>query len=277
MVAAAPKLDPVGLAVEAWRRLWHARDHALLLGLPLLALGVGWNIVFRDDIRALLMAGSDVASATPDEMSKLQAELYGLLAIYVLPALLLQAILAGNLTRLLLIGPAATQPLLGLALDARLLAVVWRFIQIVLIGFVASIVISLPLSLVVGLATTAGSIGFGIGLLAGMAAGLCILVICLRLTVAAVATAVDRPMRLAEAWRATQGNVTGLLGAILAANLPAVAAGFILSSVLAAVAQSVPMTSTLLLSLVGLVSSLVSIAVVALATERLLKTPARST
>jgi len=39
----------------------------------------------------------------------------------------------------------------------------------------------------------------------------------------------------------------------------------------------VPMTSTLLLSLVGLVSSLVSIAVVALATERLLKTPARST
>ena len=62
-----PKLDPVGLAVEACRRLWQARDHALLLGIPLLALGVGWDLVYGDDLRALLIAGTDVTTLTPSE------------------------------------------------------------------------------------------------------------------------------------------------------------------------------------------------------------------
>ena len=275
MVTTAPKLDPVGLAVEACRRLWRARDHALLLGIPMLALGVGWDLLYGDDLRAILIAAGDVTKLTPSETSRLQGELLGLLTTYFVPAILLQAILLGNLTRLLLIGPGAIRPLLGLALDARLLAVVWRFFQIMLIALLASAAISLPLGFVIGVAAMAGNIGFGIGLLAGMAAGLGILVISLRLSIAAAATAIDRPMRLAEAWRATAGNATALLGAILAANLPAVGAGFILSAVLSAVLPSMPMTTTLLLNLVALISSLVSMAVVAIATERLLKTPAQ--
>lgn len=265
-----PKLDPVGLAVEACRRLWQARDHALLLGIPLLALGVGWDLVYGDDLRALLIAGTDVTTLTPSETTQLQGELLGLLSLYFVPAILLQAILLGNVTRLLLIGPGAIRPLLGLALDARLLGVVWRFLLIMLIALAASAAISLPLGLVIGVAAMAGNIGLGIGLLAGMAAGLGILVISLRLSIAAAAASIDRPMRLAEAWRATAGNATGLLGAILAANLPAVGLGFALSALLNAVLPSMPMTTTLLLNLVALVSSLVSMAVISLATGRLI-------
>ena len=269
----APKLDPVGLALEACRRLWQARDHALLLGIPLLALGVGWDIVFGDDLRALLMALADAPTMTEAEIAEIQGEVMSLASLYVIPSMLLQAILFGNLTRLLLIGPAAIRPLLGLALDTRLLTVVWRFVQIMLIAIVASVAISLPLGMVIGVASMAGNIGLGIGLLAGMAAGLAILVICLRLSIAAAATAIDRPMRFAEAWRATAGNATGLLGAILAANLPAVGIGFLLSTLLGAILPTMPMTTTLLLNLVALVSSLLSMAVVAVATERLLQKP----
>lgn len=270
----APKLDPIGLALEACRRLWQARDHALLLGIPLLALGVGWDIVYGDDLRALLIALADAPTMAEAEIAEIQGEVMSLASLYVIPSMLLQAILFGNLTRLLLIGPAATRPLLGLGLDMRLLTVVWRFVQIMLIAIVASVAISLPLGMVVGVAAMAGNIGLGIGLLAGMAAGLAILVICLRLSIAAAATAIDRPMRLAEAWRATAGNATGLLGAILAANLPAVGIGFLLSALLGAILPTMPMTTTLLLNLVALVSSLLSMAVVAIATERLLKKPA---
>jgi hypothetical protein len=273
LVRTTPKLDPIGLAVEAYRRLWRARDHALLLGLPLLALGVAWNIVYADDLRALIESANDGSTITAEKLADLQFALLSLSSIYVVPATLLHAILFGNLSRLLLIGPGATRPLLGLALDARLVSVIWRFIQVILAGLLAMMLMSLPLGLVVELAARAGNIGFGIGLLAMMGLGLAILVLCLRLLVACVATAVDRPMRLVEAWRVTAGNATAMLGAILAANLPAVAAGFVLSALLNAVASSIPMTATLLLSLVGLVTSLVSIAVVALAAERLLATP----
>ena len=270
----APKLEPVALAVEACRRLWQARDHALLLGIPLLALGVGWDIVYGDDLRALLLALAEAPTMTEAEIARLQGEVMGLASLYVIPSMLLQAILFGNLARLLLIGPTAIRPLLGLALDTRLLTVVWRFVQIMLIALVASVAISLPLGMVIGVASMAGNIGLGVGLLAGMATGLAILVICLRLSIAAAATAIDRPMRLFEAWRATAGNATGLLGAILAANLPAVGIGFLLSALLSAILPTMPMTTTLLLNLVALVSSLLSMAVIAVATERLLKKPA---
>ena len=270
----APKLEPVALAVEACRRLWQARDHALLLGIPLLALGVGWDIVYGDDLRALLLVLAEAPTMTEAEIARLQGEVMGLASLYVIPSMLLQAILFGNLARLLLIGPPAIRPLLGLALDTRLLTVVWRFVQIMLIALVASVAISLPLGMVIGVASMAGNIGLGMGLLAGMAAGLAILVICLRLSIAAAATAIDRPMRLAEAWRATAGNATGLLGAILAANLPAVGIGFLLSALLSAILPTMTMTTTLLLNLVALVSSLLSMSVVAVATERLLKKPA---
>ena len=269
----APKLDPIGLALEACRRLWQARDHALLLGIPLLALGVGWDIVYGDDLRALLLALADAPTMTDAEIAQIQGEVMGLVSLYAIPSMLLQAILFGNLARLLL-GPAAIRPLLGLALDTRLLTVVWRFVQIMLIALVGSVAISLPLGMVIGVASMAGNIGLGVGLLAGMAAGLAILVICLRLSIAAAATAIDRPMRLFEAWRATAGNATGLLGAILAANLPAVGIGFLLSALLSAILPTMPMTTTLLLNLVALVSSLLSMAVIAVATERLLKKPA---
>ncbi len=273
MVTTAPRLDPVGLAVDAYRRLWRVRDHALLLGLPLLALGVAWNIVYANDMRALLLATNEEMLAAPENLQELQLAMLGLLSIYFIPATLLHAVLIGNLTRLLLIGPGATRPLLGLAIDARLVTVAWRFVQAILAGLLAIVAMSIPLGLLLGLAAMAGSVGLGIGFVAIMAAGLCTLVIWLRLSVAAVATAIDRPMRLAQAWRVTAGNATALLGAILAANLPAVAAGFILSALLNAVASSIPMTATLLLSLVGLVTSLVSVAVVALAAERLLAAP----
>jgi hypothetical protein len=273
-VTTAPKLDPVGLALEACRRLWQARDHALLLGIPLLALGVGWDIVYGDDLRGLLLALADAPTMTDAEIAQIQGEVMSLASLLVIPSMLLQAILFGNLARLLLIGPGSIRPLLGLALDTRLLTVVWRFVQIMLIALVASVAISLPLGMVVGVASMAGNIGLGVGLLAGMAAGLAILVICLRLSIAAAATAIDRPMRLAEAWRATAGNATGLLGAILAANLPAVGIGFLLSALLGAILPTMPMTTTLLLNLVALVSSLLSMAVLAVATERLLKKPA---
>lgn len=269
-MTARPKLEPVGLAVEACRRLWHARDHALLLGIPLLVLGVGWNLVFIGDLQALLALGDQAARATPQEMVAWQFQVIGLLSTYFIPSILLHAVLIGNLTRLLLIGPGAERPLLGLALDARLGLVIWRFIQMFLAGIATIVIVSIPLSLLVGFASMAGGIGMLIGFVAFMGAILCTLVICLRLTVAAAATAVDRPMKLAEAWRATAGNSTGLLGAILASNLPAVAGGFVLSAVLSAILPSMPMTTTLLLNLVTLVSSLVSLAVISLATERLI-------
>jgi hypothetical protein len=273
-VTTAPKLDPVSLAVEACRRLWQARDHALLLGIPLLALGVAWQLIFIDDLEALLLAGKQLTLATPQEMVEWQFSVIGLMSTLFVPSILLHAILAGNLTRLLLIGPGAERPLLGLALDARLGLVIWRFVQMVLAGIGTIIVVSIPLSVLAELASMAGSIGMGVGFVAFLAAGLATLVVCLRLTVAAAATAVDRPMRLAEAWRATAGNATGLLGAILAINLPAVGGGFILSILLNAILPSMPMTTSLLLNLVTLVSSLLSLAVIAIATERLLQKPA---
>lgn len=265
-----PKLEPVGLAVEAWRRLWQARDHALLLGIPLLALGVGWNLIFIDDLRALLLVGEQLAGKTPQEMLEWQFAVFSLMSTLFVPSILLHAVLLGNLTRLLLIGPGSTRPLLGLAIDARLAASIWRFVQMILAGIATIVVVSIPLSLLLGIASMAGGIGMSIGFVAFLATGLGLLVICLRLTVAAAATAVDRPMKLAEAWRATAGHSTGLLGAILAVNLPAVAAGFLLSAALNAALPTIPMTTNLLLNLVTLVTSLVSLSVVSLATGRLI-------
>jgi len=273
-VTTTPKLDPVGLAVEACRRLWQARDHALLLGIPLLALGVAWNLIFIDDLQALLLQGEQVALATPQEMVEWQFAVIGLLSTYFVPSILLHAVLIGNLARLLLIGPGAERPLLGLAIDARLGVSIWRFIQMVLAGILSIVIVSIPLSLLAGFASMAGSIGMGVSFVGFLAASLATLVICLRLTIAAAATAVDRPMKLPEAWRATAGNSTGLLGAILAVNLPAVGGGVIFSILLNAILPSMPMTTTLLVNLVTLVSSLLSLAVIAIATERLLKKPA---
>lgn len=266
----APKLEPVGLAVEAWRRLWQARDHALLLGIPLIVLGVGWNLIFIDDLEALVLAGKQIATKTPQEIFAWEFALFSLTSTLFIPSILLHAILLGNLTRLLLIGPGSTRPLLGLAIDTRLATVIWRFIQMILAGIATIIIVSIPLGLLLAIASMVGGIGMGIGFVAFVATGLGALVVCLRLTVAAAATAVNRPMKLVEAWRATAGNSTALLGAFLTVNLPAVGAGLILSAVLNVVLPAMPMTTSLLLNLVSLVTSLVSLAVVSLATGRLI-------
>lgn len=273
-MSAATRLDPVALAVDAYRRLWRARDHALRLGLPLLVLGIAWNIWFGDNLAALRPPASEGQPLSPEEMMAMQLAVLRPMLVYLLPAMLLYAILAGNVARLLLIGPQATYPLLGLALDRRLIAVVWRFLQAALATALAIALISIPLSLLLGLASAGAVFGFGIGLIAIMAVLLVVMAIWLRLTVAAYAMAVDRPMRLIEAWRATAGNGVPLLGAWLAVNMPVIAASFVLGALLGTIAHVVPYTSVLLLNLVALVSSLVSVAVVALAMEKLAGNPA---
>jgi hypothetical protein len=270
MTAPPSRLDPIALATEAYRRLWRARDHALLLGLPLLILGIGWNLLFGDELAALSTLGADGAMPTPKQLMAQQVAILRLLAILILPALLLYAILIGNLARLLLIGPGTTRPLLGLALDARLLAVVWRFVQSVLATWLLSILLSIPLQFLLVMLGAAGGMGFAVGLLAMAAVALVALAVWLRLSLAAFATALDRPMRLLEAWRASAGNGFALLGTFLAVNLPVLAASVILGALLDAFAPTVPLTALLLLNLVALAGSLASIAVVALAAERLL-------
>jgi hypothetical protein len=275
-VTAAARLDPIALAIDAYRRMWRTRDHALRLGLPLLVLGIAWNVWFGEELAALQPLSPDGPPPSPEAMMAMQIAILRPMLAYLLPAMLLYAILAGNVARLLLIGPQATYPLLGLALDRRLLAVVGRFVQAALATVLAIFVISIPLSLLLGLASAGAMLGFGIGLVAIMAVLLAVMAIWLRLSVAAYATAVDRPMRLLEAWRATAGNGLPLLGAYLAVNMPVIAASFVLGALLGAIAHVVPYTSVLLLNLVALVSSLVSVAVVALAVERLTGAPPRS-
>jgi hypothetical protein len=266
------RLDPIALAVDCYRRLWAARDHALRLGLPLLVLGLVWNMVFGNETGSMMQLPVPNPDMTPEELEAMRAATFRWMMIsiaYAVPFVLLNGVLIGNMTRLLLIGPAATRPLLGLAFDARLAAVVWRFVQAVLLSFLLGLVAFIPLSLALSLLGAAGG-GIGIGVAAMLFAGLVLASIGLRLSVAAYATAIDRPTGLREAWRLTEGNGISLLGAYLAVNLPIFGLLMLVVFILGALATVVPHSVQLIVSLVALVSSLASVAVVALAVEKLM-------
>jgi hypothetical protein len=267
----ANRLDPIALALDCYRRLWASRDHALRLGLPLLVLGLVWNMVFGNETGSMMQLPVPNPDMTPEELEAMQAATFRWMMIsiaYAVPFVLLNGVLIGNMTRLLLIGPAATRPWLGLALDGRLVVVVWRFVQAVLLSFLLGLVAFIPLSLALTLIGTAG--GAGIGIAAMLFAGLVLASIGLRLSVAAYATAIDRPTGMREAWRLTEGNGISLLGAYLAVNLPIFGLLLVVVFILGALATVVPHSVQLIVSLVALVSSLASVAVVALAVEKLM-------
>lgn len=272
MTSPSVRLDTIALSIEAYRRLWSHWAHALRLGLPVLALGVAWNIWIGSEISApLAPAGTAPDMATSQQMMDAQMAVLGPMLLYLVPAALLYGILIGNLSRLLLIGPEATYPMLGLALDARLRAVVWRFVLSLFAMLAVIFLAAIPLSLVLGFV---GAAGGGLAMIAVMATLLVVMAIWLRLSVAAYATALDRPMSLTDAWRLTTGNALPLLGAWLAVNLPVVAASLIVGTVLGTIFKSVPYSATLIIGLIALVASLVSVSVVALAVGQLLGGPA---
>jgi len=267
------KLDPMALAIEAYRRLRVQPEQALRLGLPLLILSVAWEIFVGGSAMPVDATTPPSPDMSPEQLAAIRQAAFDAIAAgiaYAIPFVLLYGVLIANMTRLFLVGPQATFPSLGLGGGAPLRAVVWRFVQAVLMMVVIGIVVTLPLSLLLGLFSMTGGPGLGLGLLAAMAAGLVLFTIGLRLSIAAYATAAGTPMTIMQAWRLTQGNSVALLACHLAVNLPVMAAILIVWFGLGALTAVVPYSVTLVVSLVALVASLASVAVMVLATEKLL-------
>ncbi|MEX1107745.1 MAG: hypothetical protein WEC00_02430 [Dongiaceae bacterium] len=256
-VAAPPKIDPIELAVATWRALWRLRDRAILLALPLLLLGFGFDAL----VGAAMPAWPPVPTS---EGATAEPVPWGPLLFLWGAALVMIAFLISNLTRLLLIGPAANGTLLGLRWSMREVRVLVRFVLAFLFLFVLALPAAFTISMVMNIVGNQGAAFVLMLIFLGVMMG-----VALRLMFTVYAAALDWKIGFAEAWRLSRGNGFRLVGAYLAVNLPIVAVSIVATLIVAPLREAAPYMVLFLFNVIAVASSLGSVAMMALALDRL--------
>jgi hypothetical protein len=254
--APSPKIDPVELAVATWTALWKQRDRAALLAIPLFVLGFGFDALVGSAMPAW-------PPAPPVEGAEMSPVPWGPLLFLWGAALVLIAFLISNLTRLLLIGPAAVS-LFGLRWSAHEARVLGRFV----LTFFFLFALALPAAFVISMLMSAiGSQGMAFILMMIFLAVM--MGVALRLMLSVYAAALDTRLGFADAWRLSKGNGFRLVGAYLAVNLPIVAASIVASLLAMSLRENAPYMVLFMFNVIAVASSLGSVAMMALALDRL--------
>jgi hypothetical protein len=142
--------------------------------------------------------------------------------------------------------------------------VLGRFVLVFLILLVLSMPAAFAVSMAIGVLGNPGAAFLLMLVLLGVLLG-----VSLRLMLSAYAAAVDVKLGFGDSWRLTQGNGFRLVAAYLAVNLPIVAASIVATLLVAPLRDTAPFMVLFLFNVIAVASTLGSIAMIALALDRL--------